>query len=107
GVLSADVTRRRGEIGIRRALGAGAPSIVALVLRRGLLLALTGIVLGGVLALALARGIASLLYGVGITDPPALVGVTAVLLATATAAALLPAWRAVRVSPLTAMRGGD
>jgi putative ABC transport system permease protein len=105
GVLSADVTRRRGEIGVRRALGAGAASIVGLVLRRGLTRAVVGIAIGTVVALGLARGIASLLFGIGTGDLTALIGVTLVLLVTATAAALVPAWRAIQVSPLTAIRG--
>jgi putative ABC transport system permease protein len=76
-VLSGDVSRRRKEIGIRLALGAGTSSVTLLVLRRAL---------------------------VGTWDPPSFATVTLVLLAVAAAATVLPALRATRVSPLEAIR---
>jgi putative ABC transport system permease protein len=104
GVFTADVSRRRGEIGIRRALGAGTWRILGIVLRRALQRAAVGVAVGIGAALVLTRWIATLLYGIGATDVAAFVGVTAILLAAATVAALVPAWRAARVSPLTAIR---
>lgn len=104
GVFAADVVRRRGEIGIRRALGAGSSNIFAIVLRRALSRAALGIVVGIVVALAVSRGISALLFNVGSTDLTAFVGVTGILLATAMVAAIVPAWRASRVPPIAAIR---
>lgn len=104
GVLSADVVRRRREIGIRLALGARLWSVPGMVLRRALKPAVLGIVVGVAVALLLARSMSALVYGVGVDDPVSFVAVTAVLLAVATFAALIPAVRATRVSPLEAIR---
>jgi putative ABC transport system permease protein len=104
GVFSADVVRRRGEIGIRRALGASTVSIVGIVLGRALVRATVGIGAGIVVALALTRSISSLLFGVGATDSASFIGVAGILFGAATVAAFVPAWRATRVSPLNAIR---
>ncbi len=105
GVFSADVARRRGEIGIRRALGAGRVNIVGLVLQRALTRAAFGVALGIVLSLWLARGLASLLFGIAATDAATFVGVSAILIGAATVAALVPAWRATRIDPVKVLRG--
>lgn len=104
GVLSADVSRRRREIGIRIALGARASSVPNMVLRRALKPAAIGIAVGLAVALLLARFMSALVYGVGVNDPASFVAVTVVLLAVAVVAAIIPAIRATRVSPLEAIR---
>jgi putative ABC transport system permease protein len=94
-------TRRRREMGIRMALGAAPASVVALVTRAGLRLTATGIASGLLGALALARRLESLLFGV---TPPTLAAASAVLAAAALAASLLPALRAARVDAAITMR---
>lgn len=104
GVLSADVARRRQEIGIRLALGATLSSVPSMVLRRALKPAGIGIVVGVGVALLLVRWMSALVYGVGVNDPASFVGVTVVLLGVAVLGAMIPALRATRVSPLEAIR---
>jgi putative ABC transport system permease protein len=104
GVFAGDVSQRRKEIGIRVALGAPSSGVVALVMRRALVRAVAGVALGTAGALLAARAMASLLYGVGSTDPLSFGGVAVLLLLVAVAATLVPAWRAARVSPLIAIR---
>jgi predicted permease len=104
GVLAYMVTERRREIGIRMALGANQATVVADVMRQGLSLAGIGIGLGLLAALALGRLIASLLFGVGATDPLTLVAVMGSIAAVAALASGLPAWRASRVDPTVALR---
>ena len=104
GVLAASVTERTREIGVRSALGASRGRVLALVLRQGLTLAAVGVVLGiGGAALA-SRALATLLYGVSQHDAATYVEVVAVFTAVATAACWVPAWRASRVDPMTALR---
>jgi putative ABC transport system permease protein len=104
GVLAGSVTERTREIGVRSALGASRGRVLALVLRQGLTLAAVGVVFGlGGAALA-SRMIATLLYGVSQHDPATYVEVVAVFAAVATAACWVPAWRASRVDPMTALR---
>ncbi|HJR62685.1 MAG TPA: ABC transporter permease, partial [Gemmatimonadaceae bacterium] len=104
GVIAYDVAQRTRELGIRIALGATSADIIRLVLRHGALLALTGIALGTVIALALSRSIVSVLYGVRTTDPITYAAVAIVLAAVAIAATLIPAHRATRVDPANVMR---
>ncbi|MEP6834613.1 MAG: ABC transporter permease [Gemmatimonas sp.] len=104
GVLSFLVSARRRELAVRIALGARASSVITLVLRRGLLLAFAGVVLGLGLALALARFAASQLYDITPTDPLSYGLVTCLLLVIAALASALPAFRASRVAPVTAMQ---
>jgi putative ABC transport system permease protein len=104
GVLSYLVARRTHEIGIRLAMGADRSTVVTLVLRQGLALAGTGIVLGLVAAFALARVMQSLLYQVRPVDPVTFVAVPVVLIGVALVASGVPAFRATRVSPLIALR---
>ena len=75
-----------------------------MVLRQGLVIVLTSLVIGTGIALAVSRAIASLLYGVSPTDPVALAAVPLVLLSAASAATLVPARRAMRVDPMRALR---
>jgi predicted permease len=104
GVLSQLVTQRTNEIGLRMALGAGARNILTMIMKEGSLLVSLGIVFGVILALILGRFLAGLLYGVKPDDPVTLAVVSALLLVAALAATLLPAWRAVRVDPMVALR---
>jgi putative ABC transport system permease protein len=105
GVLAGSVTERTRELGIRAALGASRGGIVALVVRQGLALTLTGLAAGALGSLLLSRFLQRLLFGVGSTDPATFGVVVAVLLAVALTACWAPAWRATRVSPLEAIRG--
>jgi putative ABC transport system permease protein len=105
GVFSAEVTDRRQEIGIRRALGAQTSAVMLLVLRRALARAAAGVAAGLLLSMLVARAMGSLLFGVGPTDPVSFLSVTAILFGVAGAAALIPAAIASHVSPLVAIRG--
>jgi predicted permease len=104
GVISNLVAQRTGEFGIRLALGAQPRGVLALVLRHGLLLCAVGVVIGLGGAYALGRFLGSLLPRLASPDPLALLGVAAVLFATALLACWLPARRATKVDPLTALR---
>ncbi len=104
GTMAYGVTRRRGEIGIRMALGAVRHRVVRMVVGEAGRLVLAGIALGVALSLAGTRVLASFLYGVEADDPLTLAGAAALLLAVALGAALLPAWRASRVQPMETLR---
>ena len=105
GVLAYTVTQRTAEIALRMALGAPATSVVRGVVRSALLLALLGIALGLVGAFAGTRVLASFLYGVSATDPVTLTAVAAVFVIVTLAASYVPARRAARVDPASALRG--
>jgi ABC-type antimicrobial peptide transport system permease subunit len=104
GVLSYLVARRTHEIGIRLAVGAARSQVMGLVLKQGLTLAGVGIVIGIGAALLLTRLMQTLLYQVRPSDPGTFATVSLVLAMVALLAALLPAYRATRVSPLIALR---
>jgi putative ABC transport system permease protein len=104
GVMHYAVTQRTHEIGIRMALGAQPGSILRMVLRQGLALALPGLVAGLVGAQWLARLFAGILFGIQPTDPATYADVAMVLLGVAVAAVSIPAWRGARVDPLEALR---
>jgi predicted permease len=104
GVMAQAVARRTQEIGIRMALGAAHGDILRLVIGRGLLLIGAGIAVGAGLALLLARAIRALLFGVSHADPLTFAGVAALLTLVALVATWIPAWRAMRVDPLVALR---
>ncbi len=104
GVIAFAVSQRTREIGIRMALGASRRSVLNQVLGSGMKLVGIGILLGGVVALGLARVLATLLYGVGPTDPATFAAVSLLLLLVALFASLIPARRAARVDPMSALR---
>jgi predicted permease len=104
GVISSIVAERRTEIGLRMALGANRSSVLAHVMREGLLLTMVGVVIGLAGAFGLNRLIASLLFGVQPTDMSTVAGVAATMFLVAAVACLLPAWRASRLDPLAVLR---
>jgi putative ABC transport system permease protein len=104
GVLSYSVSQRTHEVGIRMALGAGRSHVLRLFMGQGMKLVLAGLALGLGGAFALARLISSLLFGVSTTDAVTFVVVGAVLIMVGLFACYLPARRATRVDPLTALR---
>ena len=104
GVMAYSVTQRTNEIGIRMALGATRGDVVLLVLKRGLLLAVSGVAIGLIGSVGLTRLLAGLLFGVSVTDPAIFGLVPILLLAIALLAVYLPARRATRVDPLVALR---
>jgi hypothetical protein len=104
GLLSYTVSRRTGEIGVRVALGASRGGIAALVLREVAVLLAIGLTAGLAIAIAGARGIAALLYGMSGHDPAALGAAAGMLVLVAVAASLIPSVRAVRIDPAEALR---
>jgi ABC-type antimicrobial peptide transport system permease subunit len=104
GVLSFNVARRERELGVRTALGATRGSLLTLVLRDGVRLALVGVALGMFLALWLTGALRGLLFEVSPTEPRTFSIIAGVLVLVATAASLVPAWRAARVDPVRALR---
>jgi putative ABC transport system permease protein len=104
GVISYIVSERTHEIGIRLALGAGNSTILRMVLRQGLALAIAGAAVGIAAALIVSHLMAGLLYGVKPTDSLTFAGVALLLIGVALLACYVPARRAVRVDPLVALR---
>lgn len=104
GVMSYSVGERTHEIGVRMAMGATALDVQRLILRNGVTLTFFGMVIGLPLALALAYGLSSLLFGVKVADPFAFLALPLLLAVVAMLACYLPARRAVRLDPLSALR---
>jgi putative ABC transport system permease protein len=104
GVLSYGVQQRTREFGVRIALGAGATTILGMVLANAARVIGAGALIGLVLAALLAQSIATFLFGVQPLDPLTFAGVIAVLAITAGVAAVIPAYRAARVDPVVAFR---
>ncbi|MGH9790896.1 MAG: FtsX-like permease family protein, partial [Candidatus Acidiferrales bacterium] len=104
GVISFTVSQRTREIGIRMALGAQRTDVLRLVVGKGMVLVLMGVVLGLGVALGATHLLSSLLFGVTATDPLTFGGIALALGAVAALACYLPARRAARTSPLVALR---
>lgn len=104
GVISYIVVTRRNEIGVRMALGASRGNIVGMVLRQTVVLLALGTALGAASAVAVTRGVSSLLFGLQPDDPASFIGASILLIAVALIASFLPARRASRVDPMVALR---
>jgi ABC-type antimicrobial peptide transport system permease subunit len=104
GVMSYAVEQRTRELGVRRALGASLPNLVGLVMGEGLGLSAVGLVLGLGAALALGSAMTRLLYEIPATDPVTLGAIALVTAAVVTLACAVPAVRATRIDPVTALR---
>jgi putative ABC transport system permease protein len=105
GVVAYSVSRRTHEIGVRMAIGAKPGDVVRMMVSEGGRLAVVGVVLGSVIALAGARLIRGLLFEISATDPVTFAAVAAALLGVALLASYIPARRATRVDPMVALRG--
>jgi predicted permease len=103
-VLTYMVAQRTLEIGVRMALGARRTDVLGLILRRGLGLALVGLVVGMGLSFVLTRYLASMLYTIKPLDPVTLLSVTGILLLVSFLASSAPAWRAARLDPMKTLR---
>jgi predicted permease len=104
GVVSHGVTERTHEIGVRMALGAEQRHVLGLLVRQGLTMSALGTALGVTGAIALSRWIEGMLFGVTGTDPMTMIAVVATLMAVALVACYVPAWRATKMDPTTALR---
>ncbi|MBV9939345.1 MAG: ABC transporter permease, partial [Acidobacteriaceae bacterium] len=104
GVISYSVERRTAEFGIKMALGAQPQRLLLQVIGQGAMMGIVGVIVGLAAALLLTRSLEGLLFGVSRFDPSSLVVTVATLLGTTVAASLLPALRAMRVEPVTALR---
>jgi len=104
GVTSYGVAQRKTEIGVRMALGANRGQVLGMIMRTGMTTIAIGLVVGVVLSLALMRLMSGLLFSVHASDPLALAGAAAVLIAAAVVAIFIPARRATKVHPMSALR---
>jgi len=104
GVVSHMAAQRTHEMGIRAALGAGAGNLRWLIIQRGMLLTLIGLLIGLAGTGVVTRVMSSMLYGVGSNDPQTIAAVAAALLGVAGLACFLPAWWITKVDPMEALR---
>jgi predicted permease len=105
GVVAYSVTRRTAEIGIRMALGARPADALWLVVRQTMVITVIGVAVGVPLAFLAARAIGAQLYGIGATDPRAMIGAVAILGVAGAVASVVPGRRAARIDPVEALRG--
>ena len=104
GVIAYSVVQRTKEVGIRTALGAQRGDVLKLIVRQGLWLALTGVVVGMIAGLALTRVMKDLLFQVSPTDPATFIGVSLLFVVVALLAGYIPASRAAGIDPLVTLR---
>jgi ABC-type antimicrobial peptide transport system permease subunit len=104
GVISYSVVRRRNEIGVRLALGAGGPAVRRMIMAEAALLVAAGLVAGTLLSLAAGRSAGALLFGLQPNDPATIAFAALLLAVVAVFASYVPAWRASRLSPTIALR---
>jgi predicted permease len=104
GVLSYSVSQQTREIGIRMAMGARSGSVLSLIIGQGMRLAIVGLMLGLLIAFATMRVLSSLLFGVSAHDPFTFAGVSLILATAAILGCYIPARRAAKVNPITALR---
>jgi putative ABC transport system permease protein len=104
GLLSYMVVLRTLEIGLRMALGAQRTDVLRMIVRRGLTLALVGLVAGLAISAMMTRLLSGMLYGIRPSDPVTLATVTALLLLVSLAASTVPAYRAARLDPMETLR---
>jgi ABC-type antimicrobial peptide transport system permease subunit len=104
GVIAYGVAQRTHEMGVRAALGASRGGLMRLVVTEGVKVTLAGVILGSIAAFAGGRFLAAMLFGVSSHDPLVFIVVAGVLLGVAGLASLVPAWRAGRADPITALR---
>ncbi len=104
GLLSFAVAQRTQELGVRKALGAQSGTLVGMVLREGLALALVGTFAGVAIAIVIGRAMSALLFGLSPADPQTILAAVGLGLLTAVAGCLRPALRAARIDPMTALR---
>jgi predicted permease len=104
GVMNLSVSQRTHEIGVRLALGATPGKVLGMVMRQGMTLVVTGLVLGSVAAFAISGALASALFNVAPTDPLTFVAVAALLLAAAAWSCFVPARRVTSIDPMSALR---
>ncbi|MGA7524579.1 MAG: ABC transporter permease [Acidobacteriaceae bacterium] len=104
GVMSYTVSRRTQELAIRMALGADRPVLLRLVLREGLAVTLVGVAIGLAAALGLSRVMAGYVYGIRSTDPLTYAAAAMLLILVALGACYVPAWRAMHIEPMQALR---
>ena len=104
GVLSSLVSQRTQEIGIRMALGAQTKDVLGMVLGEGFRMVVLGVIIGVAGGIALSRYLSSLFFGVSPANPATYVEVALLMIGIALVACLLPAWRAIRVNPMVALR---
>jgi putative ABC transport system permease protein len=104
GVLAFSVSQRTNELGVRMALGAEPQAILRMILGEGAVMALIGLVVGGLIAVPLSRMLNGLLFGVQPADPTTIITAAALLMTVALIAAWIPARRAMTVDPMTALR---
>jgi predicted permease len=106
GILAYSVNQRKREIGLRMALGAGRGSVLAMVLKEGMSMVFTGVLIGFAATFVVGRLLTTMLYGVSASDPLSIAEAVAVLSVIALLACYLPARGASRVDPLVALREG-
>jgi len=104
GVLSGSVAERTREIGVRLALGASRKRILALVVREGMTLTVLGVLIGLAGAVVASQAIAAMLFGISRFDPVTYLGVIVLLAGVAVLASGVPAWRAMKLDPIVALR---